>query len=362
MSILKSRITLGISIATLALLSGAALGQSAFTSSGSNTFLSSGSVPAGTYYDYNDEANWSAGVPNLNNTTQTAIISNGGTVGYFADPHGDFVISGGATLQITNGQWSQVTGNSWMQLGQGGGGFGNILVNGGTFNQGTDGNSPFSITGTGNTFTITSGVANFSTLFAVAGITYNISGGSVNLTSNLQLEQGSIWNQSGGIVTIVGAHEFQFNSTSGGNIMSGGTLNITNLITGVNGSVGSTFSFSGGVINDFEGTNNGYYGSGSAHPFDFTPGSTGVFNFSGTNTTLSQVMGFVTSGGFTYGGSVDTTGTNYFQYIQTGSGTPNYNIALELTSVPEPSTYPLIGFGCLGMWFFIRRKKARILS
>ncbi|HWB58359.1 MAG TPA: PEP-CTERM sorting domain-containing protein [Chthoniobacteraceae bacterium] len=350
-----------------------------------------------TNNDFQTPTNWDQGtVPILNGTATgtpgTAVINNGDAVTY--NPGGDFILNNGGTLEITNGSWTQINGGAWIQLGettQGVTGNGHILVNGGTFNQGTDSNNPFNLNGTGNTFTITSGSANFTTGFTNIsnGLTFNIQGGSVvNSTSSgtvaipLTVQSGAVvnvsggsltydgnlvinggtWNQSGGIVTMTGSlNELDYETASSG-IMSGGTLNIPSLITGVNSVSGTsnTFLFSGGVINDYENSNNGYYGSGSAHAFNFTAGSTGVFNFSGTNDTLSQVVGFVSDGGFEDNGVVDTTGTTLFSVSQSGTV-----ISVELASaIPEPSSskYAVLGFGGLGLWVFLRRKKARIAS
>ena len=115
--------------------------------------------------DYSTAGNWSAGsVPNLT-TGITALINNGNAVTYNATT--DFLISNNSTLEISNGSWTQTGGNNWIQLQ----GNGNILIDGGTFNQGTAGNNPFNISNSGNTFTITSGAANFN-----ASLTSNSAG------------------------------------------------------------------------------------------------------------------------------------------------------------------------------------------
>jgi len=70
---------------------------------------------------------------------------------------------------------------------------------------------------------------------------------------------------------------------------------VPELLTGVNGPAGSTFNFSGGVINDGGSAYNGWYGADNAnHPFNFTAGSTGVINFLGSSTTVSQVTSWLT--------------------------------------------------------------------
>lgn len=332
--------------------------------------------------DYKNVGNWSGGaIPDTANG-DTAVIANGSAVTYDPSlaPAGDYVISNGGTLQVTNGSWSQITSGAWIQLGAGGvDGNGHILVNGGTFNQGTAGNTPFNVSGTGNTFTITSGSANFtSQVNAVSGITWNINGGTtamtagplivqsggrvnvsagtLNLGGNLVLENGSTWNQTGGTVNLGANAEFNFNSLSGSS-MSGGTLNIGKLFTGVNGPVGSTFNFSGGVINNGATSFSGMYGGDNGdHPLNFTLGSTGVINFLNGNTNIADVNGWLVAGGILYNNAINP---NAFQISQLGG--PGTTVSLSLISaIPEPSTYAFFGgLVAVAAAVYRRRRSAR---
>ena len=311
--------------------------------------------------NYLTAGNWSgSSIPDTANG-DTAVISNGSAVTYVAGP--DYTISNGGTLQVTNGSWTQTGGPAWIQLGaagSGAGGNGHILVNGGTFNQGTAGNTPFNVAGTGNTFTISSGAANFTNqVTAVAGITWNIAGGTtsmsggpltvqsggnvqvsagtLNVGGSLVLENGSTWTQTGGTVTLGAGAEFDFNSLSGSS-MSGGTLNVDKLVTGVNGPLGSTFSFSGGTINIGATAFSGMYGADNAdHPFSFTLGSLGVINFLNGNTTTSQVNAWLAAGGIQYNNTIDPSA-----FVVSQDGT-TVSLSLVGAAIPEPASYGLIG-------------------
>ncbi len=329
--------------------------------------------------DYKKAGNWSGSVIPDTANGDTAVISNGAAVTYdpTSTPAGDYTISNGGTLQVTNGSWTQITGGAWIQLGAGGaGGNGHILVNGGSFSQGTAGNNPFNISGTGNTFTITSGSAAFtSQVNAVTGITWNIAGGSTSMSAgplnvqsggnvlvsagtltlggNLVLENGSTWTQTGGTVTLGSGAEFDFNSLSGSS-MSGGTLNVDKLITGVNGSLGSTFGFSGGTINIGATAFSGMYGADNGnHPFNFTLGSLGVINFLNGNTSVSDVNGWLAAGGILYN---NTTAPSAFLVSQAGG--PGTTVSLSLVAaVPEPASYACLMGGVAAIAAVIYRRR-----
>jgi len=320
--------------------------------------------------DYETSGNWSTGsVPNTAGG-DTAVIGNGSAVSY--DPTagaGDYILANGGTLQVTNGSWTQTAGIAWIQIGQGGGN-GHLLVDGGNFDQGTASN--FNVSGTGNTVTVSSGTANFTTqvnggsgiswtvaggtmlatagqLTVQSGGSFSVTGGSLVLGGNLILQDGSSWSQSGGTVTLGAASEFQFNSLSGSS-MSGGVLNVPKLLTGVNGAVGSTFDFSGGVINDGGEAFNGWYGAdNAAHPFNFTLGSTGVINFLDGNTTMAQVDAWLAAGGIQYNNTIDP---GAFLVSQDGT-----TVSLQL-AVPEPPVNALL-FGGMGMALFLYRRVRR---
>ena len=394
MKIPKFRITLGLSILTaFALPVVSAHAQTTWTFTGA------------TSNDYATSTNWSpSGPPTLVGTSSNvALINNGSAVTYNSGP--DFVINGGSTLEITNGSWTQIGGGGWIQLGQtnsGTSGNGNILVNGGTFNQGTAGNNPFNTSGTGNTFTISSGSAAFNgggiqvnspltwlqsggnvtsaASLQVQGGGYTQSGGIATITGNaIATNGGGSWTQSGGVLNISG--NLQLNSGAGNflfssgtinetgaevdfsnlgslSTMTGGVLNITRLFTMVNGPTGSSFNFGGGLVNDLAGDgNNGWYGSGTGSPFNFTVASTGTLQFlANPNNTvsLSYVQGLVNAGDITYNSGSDAAA---FSVTQTGS-----DVDVTLLSVPEPSTYALVGLGGLGIFFVLRRKRAGSIS
>jgi hypothetical protein len=265
--------------------------------------------------DYQTAGNWTLGsVPNTANGA-TATINGGQAVTYNAG--GDFYVGNGGTLEIANGSWTQINGNNWIQL-RGG----TILVDGGTFNQGTASSNPFNLGGSiGNAFTITSGVANFDeTVTLNPGLTFSIEGGMVNSLAN----------------------EFDFNSDT--IFMSGGTLNTT-LITGVNSGGAGIFTLSGGVINLSNPF--GIYGGGPTEPVNFTVGSTAVINFNG-GTSLSTVQNMVTVGVIEYNGTIDPSDFNVTQ----SGGT----VSVQLNAVPEPSVFAVIATGAVGLLMFRRRQ------
>ena len=146
--------------------------------------------------DYGTAGNWSTNtVPNLT-TGATALINNGSAVTY--NPGGDFVIDNNSTLEISNGSWTQINSNNWIQLA----GNGTILVDGGTFNQGSAGNNPFNISNTGNSFTITSGAANFNGSLAStqSGVTYNFNGGVTTIGGEIDYNNNNNLLFNGGTV------------------------------------------------------------------------------------------------------------------------------------------------------------------
>lgn len=267
--------------------------------------------------DYQTAGNWTLGsVPNTANGA-TATINGGQAVTY--NPGGDFFVGNGGTLEISNGSWTQINSGAWIQL-RGG----TILVDGGTFNQGTASSNPFNLGGsTGNAFTITSGVANFSFNVNInPGLTFSIQGGTVNSVS----------------------HEFDFNNNTLS--MSGGTLNTT-LITGINSGGAGIFTLSGGVINLSDPA--GIYAGGPAEPVNFTVGSTAVINFNG-GTSLSTVQNMVTAGVIEYNGTIDSTLSD-FNVTQSGG-----TVSVQLNAVPEPSVFAVIATGAAGLLMFRRRR------
>jgi hypothetical protein len=346
---------------------------------------------AGDPNAYTDPLNWSDfSVPNLTTAT-TAQIDNGSAVTY--TPGGDLMISGGGELEITDGSFTQVVGNNFIQLGEGASpGNGTILVDGGTFNQGTDSAAPFSISGAGNVFEITSGAANFNAFtpgvpagdtlayiqsggtVTVAGSfntavgvtytqsggtntvggtlqvasTYNQSNGTVNVngggvqvsqTGNVTISGGSlnatgaisangVYTQTGGTVTTTG--EFDYNNTLGS--MSGGVLT-TSLITGINAGAGNSgiFTLSGGQINITGTAFQGVFGGSATNHLNFTLNSTGLVDFANGD-TLAQVESFIsTEGSFEYNNTMDTSA-----FTADGLGAESNDFLI--TGIADPTT------------------------
>jgi hypothetical protein len=302
----------------------AALGAACFSATAqAQTFTGTG---ANT--DYGTGTNWSGGqVPNLT-AANTAIINNGTAVTY--NPGGDFQISNGGTLQVTNGSWTQINNNNWIQLGGGGaGGNGHILVNGGTFNQGSAGNSPFNITGTGNTFTITSGAANFNS---------GLQGGDYGA--------GMSWNFAGGVTTF--GSEFDY-GTNNNILIDGGTVNAT-LFTAINNANVGSFTLSSGLLNVSTNNGGGFYAAAPTSAPNFTLGSTAQIDFQADPFASGTVQGFVTSGDFDYNGVTATASNFVITPDAAGTGT-----LLSVVVAPEPSTYLMFGLGFSVLLFSMRR-------
>jgi hypothetical protein len=281
--------------------------------------------------DYGTAGNWSGNaVPVLSNGA-TAIINNGDAVTY--SPGGDFIVSNGGELEISNGSWIQNTGNAWIQMGEQGSGSGTgngtILVNGGTFDMGTDSNTPFQVTGTGNVFTITSGTANFLNEKIApqgTGMTFNFDGGNVNVLN-----------------------EIDYDSNSGSLVIDGSTIT-TPLVTAVNtGNIG-VLDLQAGLLNL---TGAGIYSPSATAPVNFTTDSTAAINFE--TQSVSTVQGWVNSGVITYAGAINPS-----DLIVSSADGGNGAIveAVSESAVPEPSTYMMLGAGMALLVIVVRRRRA----
>ena len=292
---------------------------------------------------YTDASNWDQGsVPNLS-LPETALLSsdNGTTLTSDAvtyTPSADLVISNGGILEVSSGSFTQVTGNNYIQLGQQGQGTGTgngtILVNGGTFNQGTDSANPFNITGTGNAFTITSGAANFNGAVGFGtGITYTQSGGTVTLNNN---------------------GEFDFNNTTG--TLSGGALN-ARLITGVNATGSARFTLSGGMLNLGTTSDSTFiYGGGTTQYVNFTLNSTASIHLNNASATISQADGFINSSAIEYNNTANSPLADFS--VTQNSTTGFVTIALAPGLIPEPSSIWLMALGIVGLagWKYRKRR------
>ena len=236
---------------------------------------------------YRDAANWSPNaIPDLT-TANLAQINNGSAVNYV--PGGDLVIKNGGELEVTNGGFTQTGGNAYLQLN----GNGTIVVDGGTFNQGTASSGPFNVTGTGNIFNMSAGSSIFNRGFAVStGLTSTISGGTLTSTG------GSLVISSTGGLTISGG------SASFGDAPSGDT-GVYNTQVGTN----SSLTLSGGTLT----TNGGFTaatGSTTAisNGSTLTGGSGGFTLNAGATYTQSSGSASVTAGDVTFNGSVAVSG------------------------------------------------------
>ncbi len=289
----------------------------------SQTFTGGAGLDINGNYDYNVGGNWTGGaVPNTANGGH-AVINNGLTASWYGGGDGgDFIIANGGELEVANGTWQQVVNNNWIQLQ----GNATLLVDGGTFNQGTAGNTPFNIANTGNVFTITSGAANFNGSLAStgAGVTYNF---------------------NGGVTTFTGEIDYNTNNNI---FVDGGTVNAT-LVTAVNNAGNGILTIEAGRLN--LSSTFGIYAASATGPVNFTLGSTGTIDFQAVDPTT--VAGFLSSGAITYNGAINSTAFNIIS--DGGAGT-----LLEAIAAPEPSTYVMFGLGLSVLLFAMRRRAARV--
>ncbi|MBN2164620.1 MAG: hypothetical protein JW713_16915 [Pontiellaceae bacterium] len=247
--------------------------------------------------EYTDGANWVGGsLPDMASGTDSALIS-GGNITY--TPGGDLAIHGGSTLQVSGGSWTQVGSVAWIQMAGG-----NLLVDGGVFNQGTSGNI---VRDASSSISVTGGVANFSGNFL-----YEAAQGSLTLGGN-------------GVMNV--ANEFKPIDLFA---MSGGTLT-ANLISFADGA--GYITLSGGRIEvNGAGGFSGFYGGGGGKSIDFTPDSSGELFFASYTLEDLAADGFLNNGTITLNGGVDASA---FDVSEMDGGV--------LVAIPEPTVISLIG-------------------
>jgi len=269
----------------------------------------------GTDGEYTTGSNWStSSVPNTN-AGDTARIT-AGAVTYTAG--GDLPIHAGGTLQISGGSWTQAGGVAWIQMSGG-----NILVDGGIFNQGTAGNIIRNAT---SSITVTAGTA-------------NLNGNYINEVAT----SGTLSISGTGTVNIAGEFKPIESFT-----LSGGALS-ANLISFADGP-GSVNVSSGTISLDGSGGNSGFYGGGGGKSLNFTEGSTGSLFFRSYTLTELTSDGFMTNGTITYAGAIDGA---KFNLSETGGGV----LVSAISAVPEPSTYAALAGLAILAGTVVRRRK-----
>lgn len=264
--------------------------------------------------EYTTAANWTGGsLPNTGGGDTARITA--GVVTY--TPGGDLALQNGGTLRVSGGSWTQVGGIAWIQMAGG-----NILVDGGVFNQGTAGNI---VLNASSSITVTAGTANLSGnyIYQAANGSFSISGtGTVNI-----------------------ANEFKPIDTF---TMSGGKLS-ANLISFADGP--GSINFSGGLISlNGAGGNSGFYGGGT-QSLNFTSGSTGSLFFSSYTTTELSSDGFLTNGTIRVNGAIDS---GLFTLTAADGGV---YVSLTASAVPEPSTYAALAGAAILGFVVVRRRR-----
>lgn len=228
------------------------------------TFVNSGGG------NWNDAANWSAGVPDANKTANIQMVGTAGTV----TVNGDCVCK---NLTISNGTLLIGTGNS-LTTGRFGVAAGSFLMTGGTLN-----------------LTNSFGSAGGSVLLFGGTVDYQQATGLQTIATfpyiNLNVSGGATFSLAGD--TLV---KSAFTHTAGDLSLAGYTLTVQGNVT----RDGGTFTHANGKVVLSGATNCAFGGTQSTTVYDLTVSKTG----SGTVTvnTAPTVAGemLITSGGFTY--------------------------------------------------------------
>ena len=197
--------------------------------------------------DWSTGSNWDGGVvPSLSSGNSIATIGSG-AVTYDGTSNGDFQHGSGSILHIDSGaSWEQTSGIAWFQVNGG-----QIVLDGGTFTQGTSGNmngwSPaaLEVTSNGGTLNV-NGVQGINGATINGPFTYNITAGGLNLNDmsfpddftfsggTLELSSSTISGDftynGGGILLLQSATvsgDIIFNASSNEFHMSGGNYTMT---------------------------------------------------------------------------------------------------------------------------------------
>ncbi len=249
----------------------------------------------GSTGEYTTAGNWTGGLLPNTNSGDTALIT-AGAVTY--TPGGDLTLHNGGKLQISGGSWTQVDSVAWIQMAGG-----SIVVDGGTFNQGTAGNL---VLDSSSSISISSGAANFNGNFIYQPTnsgTFSITGGTVSVAN--EFKPIETFTMSGGSLT---ATLISFADGTGGVNLAGGTITL-----------------------DGSGGNHGFYGGDANKGLNFTSAAGTLFLSSFTISELTTA-GFLTNGTIQYNGTVDSS---KFNLSEADGGV--YVTAVG-SAIPEPST------------------------
>ncbi|MGH8048625.1 MAG: PEP-CTERM sorting domain-containing protein [Chthoniobacterales bacterium] len=328
--------------------------------------------------------------PVLTTAGNTATI-NSGSVSWSGT---DFGVQGNNTLTVNAGAtWIQNTGTNYINIGNTSGATLNIA--GGTFDTNT---STGFFTGSGATPTAINvsagGTLKIGTTFGLgAGSSINMSGGSTATLKGITINAGSTLGLNNSTMTVgavgvpvtfapqatshinlVGNSTLTvYNSTNvtlpadfvlpsgasfsllgaattevqpAGGVINGGSLSMAGLLAFQGAQV---ITFSGGNITIGATTNEGIYSSGGIGYINFTLNSTGSLLFTGVGNGEQNIF----QNSIRYNGATYTL-ANYQSVFTVTHPTASQTL-ITLASVPEPSTFMLMGLG-LAAWQWRRRR------
>jgi hypothetical protein len=255
-----------------------------------------------------------------------------------ANSGGDLHINNGGILQLNGGSWTQTDGISWLQLAGG-----TLLVNGGTFNQGTAGNV---VTDASTVINVVSGAANFNGDFVTSptGAAFIVDGGSLNISGKLNYNGGNLA-INGGTLTLGTEFDPIVDYT-----LTSGTL-ITGLISFANGS--GNFNLAGGSLVLGSGYN-GVYGGEAAGRLNIELGSSNISLTVSSDTALAALF---SEGQIGLNGAVATLQDlldNGFVLNDDG------NVLTYTAAIPEPSMVALLLVGGLTLAGTAYRKRSAL--
>ena len=184
-----------------------------------------------------------------------------------------------------------------------------------------------------------------------------IDGGSYTFTS------ANLYNELYAVVNVVPAHDFDLYALG---ISATPSISDSMYYSGPS-DTGNTLIqqayLTGSINGGPNGSGNGNPGGGNQDPINSSlAGATALANYLNTVDANNAAAGEYLTLRINY--DIVPTTWEGFGLLTAGAGGSNEQptLTLNYTSIPEPPSYALLGFGGLGVWVFVQRKRARILS